>query len=62
MVLRMRYGNMKILCGHNTHIFLNILGILLMLCESCTEDSEKIRGGDCNIPKDEPCCNHVYEL
>jgi hypothetical protein len=30
-----------------------------MLCESFTEDSAKIRGGDCNIPKDGPCCNHV---
>jgi hypothetical protein len=50
------------LCGQNTRIFLKIFEILLMLCESCTEDSAKIRGGDCNIPKDEPCCNHVYEL
>jgi hypothetical protein len=21
-----------------------------------TEDSEKIRGGDCNVPKTKPCC------
>jgi hypothetical protein len=28
-----------------------------MLCRSCTEDSAKIRGEDCNIPKDEP---HLY--
>ena len=28
--------------------------LLLMLCESFTKDSAKIRGGDCNIPKDEP--------
>jgi hypothetical protein len=38
------------LCEHNTHIFLNILEILSRLCKSCTEDSAKIRGGDCNIP------------
>jgi hypothetical protein len=50
------------LCEQNTHIILKILETLLMLCESCTEDSAKIRGGDCNIPKGEPCCNHVYEL
>jgi hypothetical protein len=42
------------LCGQNTHIFLKILEILLMLCEGCTEESAKIRGGDCNIPKDDP--------
>jgi hypothetical protein len=34
-----------------------------MLCKSCTEDSTKIMGGDCNIPKDEPSyimyCKHV---
>jgi hypothetical protein len=47
------------LCGQNTCIFFTILEILLMLCASCTDDSAKIRGGDCNIPKDEPCCNHV---
>jgi hypothetical protein len=29
----------------NTRIFLKILEILLMLCESCTEDSAKIREG-----------------
>jgi hypothetical protein len=50
------------LCGKNTRIFLKLLEILLILCESFTEDSANIRGGDCNIPKDEPCCNHVYEL
>jgi hypothetical protein len=54
------------LCGQNTHIFLKILEILLMLCKSCTEDSEKIRGGDCNIPWQCPSYimnyNHVYEL
>jgi hypothetical protein len=49
-------------CGHNIHILLKILKILLMLCEGCTEDSAKIRGWDINIPKDEPCCNDVYEL
>jgi hypothetical protein len=38
------------LCGQNTCIFLKILEILLRLCKSCTEDSAKIRGGDCNIP------------
>jgi hypothetical protein len=50
------------LCGQNIHIFLKILKILLMLCESCTEDNAKIMGGDCNIPKDKPYCNHFYEL
>jgi hypothetical protein len=50
-----------ILCEKNTNIFLKILKILLMLCKSCTENSEKIRGGDCNIPKDEPYCNHVLQ-
>jgi hypothetical protein len=50
------------LCGQNIRIFLKIFEILLRLCKSCTEDSEKIKGGDCNIPKEEPCCNHVYEL
>jgi hypothetical protein len=50
------------LCGQNTHLFLNILEILMILCESCTEDNAKIRGGDCNIPKDNPYCNHIYEL
>jgi hypothetical protein len=25
-----------------------------MVCESFTEESEKIRERDCNIPKDEP--------
>jgi hypothetical protein len=45
------------LCRHNTRIFLKILEILLMLCESCTEDSAKIREGDRNVPKAEPCCN-----
>jgi hypothetical protein len=50
------------LCEQNTHIFFNILKILLMLCKSFTEDNAKIRGGDCNIPKDETYCNHVYEL
>jgi hypothetical protein len=59
MVPRMRLGNMKMLCEKNIHIFFNILEILLMPCESFTEDSENIRGVDCNIPKDEPCCNHV---
>jgi hypothetical protein len=44
------------LYGRNTRIFLKILEILLMLCESCTEDSAKIREGDCNVPKAEPCC------
>jgi hypothetical protein len=48
------------LCGQNTHIFFNILKILRMLCESYTKDSAKIRGGDFNIPKDEPYCNHVF--
>jgi hypothetical protein len=34
-----------------------------MLCESFThDDSEKISEGDSNIPKEDPCCNHVYEL
>jgi hypothetical protein len=42
------------LCGQNTRIFLKILKILLMLCKSCTEDSAKIRGGDCNIPGSAP--------
>jgi hypothetical protein len=50
------------LCRQNIRIFLKILEILLMLCKSCIEDSAEIRGGDCNIPKAEPCCNHVYEL
>jgi hypothetical protein len=52
------------LCGQNTHIFLNILEILLMLCESCTKDSEKIRGGDCNTPRMFPNCimNYNYVL
>jgi hypothetical protein len=44
------------LYGRNTRIFLKILEILLMLCESCTEDNEKPREGDCNVPKAEPCC------
>jgi hypothetical protein len=44
------------ICGKNTLIFLNILEILLMLCESCTEDNEKIRGGDCNTPRTCPNC------
>jgi hypothetical protein len=54
------------LCGKNTHIFLNILEILLKLCKICTEESPKIRGGNCNIPRQ--CsiyimnCNHFYEL
>jgi hypothetical protein len=54
------------LCGHNTHIVLKILKILLMLCKSCTEDNAKIKGGDCNTLRMCPSyimnCNHVYEL
>jgi hypothetical protein len=34
--------------------FLNILEILLMLCKIWTKDSAKIRGGDCNIPRQCP--------
>jgi hypothetical protein len=49
------------LYGQNARIFFKILKILLMLCESCTEDSAKIRGGDCNIPKENPFCNHVLQ-
>jgi hypothetical protein len=44
------------LCRQSTHIFLKILKILQMQCESCIEDSAKIREGDCNVPKVEPCC------
>jgi hypothetical protein len=51
MVLRMQHGSMRMLCGQNNRIFFNILKILMMLCKSCTDDSEKIRGEDCNIPQ-----------
>jgi hypothetical protein len=60
MVLRTRHGIMKMLCGKNTHIILKILEILLILCKEFTEDSAKIRGEDCNIPKDIP--QLYYEL
>jgi hypothetical protein len=33
MVLRMQHGGMKMLCRKNTHIFLKILKILLILCK-----------------------------
>jgi hypothetical protein len=48
------------LCGQNTFIFLKILEILLMLCKSCTEHSEKIGGGDCNTPRMSP--SYIFEL
>jgi hypothetical protein len=50
------------LCRQNIHIFLKIFEILLRLCKRYTKGSAKIRGGDCNIPKDEPYCNNVYGL
>jgi hypothetical protein len=40
------------ICWNNTRIFFKILKIPQMLCESYTEESEKLRGGDCNIQKD----------
>ena len=37
-----------------------------MLCKRCTQDNAKIRGGDCNIPKDDPryimYCKHVLQV
>jgi hypothetical protein len=51
------------LCGQNNRIFFNILEIVLMLCESCNEDSAKKGIGDCNTPRTCPNfimnCNYV---
>jgi hypothetical protein len=51
------------LCGQNTRTFFEEFKNPADVWESCTEDSAKIRGGDCNTPRTCPNfimnCNYV---